>query len=383
MNKTIKGFVIALVISFSLSPLLILQVKATEGFWTIKALMPTARNAPGVAVVNGKIYAIGGYNGSYLSTNEEYDPATDTWTTKASMPTPRSSFAIAVVQNKIYVIGGTTGDSNSSSSGFTGAVEVYDPATDTWETKNRAPFTYRSGFSANVVSGKIYVIGGCTSPWRPWPNTDANDVYDPETDSWTSGTPIPTPVFDYASAVLDNKIYVVGGRSIPENKTYDLTQIYDPATDTWSYGAPVPTALSGGVAGATTGVMAPKSIYFFNGYTCEGGGGIYYSETVYLTQVYDPEKDMWSSNAQKLTRRGFGLAVVNDLFYAIGGYDGENYLQINEEYTPIGYGKESETQPEPLPLTWIITAVVSGSVAGAGFLVYFKKIKKKQRVKTN
>jgi len=149
MNKTIKGLVIALVISFSLSPLLILQVKATEGFWTIKALMPTARSAPGVAVVNGKIYAIGGYNGSYLSTNEEYDPATDTWTTKASMPTPRSSFAIAVVQNKIYVIGGKEGTSTADASV---AIEVYDPVTDTWETKNRAPFTYRRGFSANVVS---------------------------------------------------------------------------------------------------------------------------------------------------------------------------------------------------------------------------------------
>jgi hypothetical protein len=380
MNKAIQGLAIAFTISLYLSFFWILQSEATGNFWTPKVPMPTARSGLGVAVVGGKIYAIGGYNGSYLSVNEEYDPATDTWTTKTPMPTPRSSFAIGVVRNKIYVIGGKEDPSTTDTSV---ANEVYDPATDTWETKSRAPVAYRSGFSANVVNGKIYIIGGCASPWRPWPNTDANDVYDPTTDSWTNGAPIPTPVYDSASAVLDNKIYIMGGRSIPENKTYDLTQIYDPATDAWSYGAPVPTALSGGVAGATTGIMAPKRIYFLNGYMCESGGGMYYSETVYLTQVYDPEKDAWSSNAQKLTRRGFGLAVTEDLFYAIGGYDGENYLQVNEQYTPIGYGTVSvdNNQPEPFSIRLVaavaivVAAVVLVAAVGVGLSAYLNKRK--------
>jgi N-acetylneuraminic acid mutarotase len=377
------AFLIVLVFLTASSIVAINSVLATtidEDSWTTKTAMPTARSGLGVAVVNGKIYAIGGYNGSYLGTNEEYDPATDTWTTKAPMPTPRSSFAIAVVQNKIYVIGGKEGPSTADTSV---ANEVYDPATDTWETKSHAPVGYRLGFSAEVVSGKIYIIGGCISPFRPWPNTDANDVYDPTTDSWASGAPIPTPVFDSASAVLDNKIYIMGGRSIPENVTYDLTQIYDPATDAWSYGASVPTALSGGVAEATTGVMAPKRIYVLNGYMCEGGGGMYYSETVYLTQVYDPEKDAWSSNAQKLTRRGFGLAVTEDLFYAIGGYDGENYLQVNEQYTPIGYGTVSvdNNQPEPFSIRLVaavaivVAAVVLVAAVGVGLSAYLNKRK--------
>ena len=43
--------------------------------WATKASMPTARHNLGVASAsNGKIYAIGGYNGGYLSTNEEYTP---------------------------------------------------------------------------------------------------------------------------------------------------------------------------------------------------------------------------------------------------------------------------------------------------------------------
>lgn len=82
-------------------------VRAAEDSWIPLEPMPTIRRNLGVAVVNGKIYAIGGKQDNWgLSTNEEYDPATKTWTTKTPMPTPRSDFGIAVVQNKIYCIGG-------------------------------------------------------------------------------------------------------------------------------------------------------------------------------------------------------------------------------------------------------------------------------------
>jgi N-acetylneuraminic acid mutarotase len=73
--------------------------------WISKAPMQQGRNCK-VAVVNQKIYAIGGNIGGFLDTNEEYDPATNIWTFKAPMPTPRSHFGIAAYQNKIYCIGG-------------------------------------------------------------------------------------------------------------------------------------------------------------------------------------------------------------------------------------------------------------------------------------
>ncbi|UCC58441.1 MAG: hypothetical protein JSW14_00495 [Candidatus Bathyarchaeum sp.] len=121
---------------------------ATEDSWTTMEPMPTARAWLGVAVVDGKIFAI------YSGINYDYDPSTNSWTTKTPMPTPRSSFGIAVVENKIYVIGGSTGDYN-----YTNVNEVYDPSTDTWETKTSMP-TIRHALDANVVNGKIYLIGG-------------------------------------------------------------------------------------------------------------------------------------------------------------------------------------------------------------------------------
>ena len=40
-------------------------------------------------VVNGILYAVGGWDGGYHDTVYAYDPATNTWTTKAPMPTPK------------------------------------------------------------------------------------------------------------------------------------------------------------------------------------------------------------------------------------------------------------------------------------------------------
>jgi hypothetical protein len=293
----------------------------TADMWAVKAPMQQARAGLGVAAVNSKIYAIGGSTtsgflpgiggggvlgwkdiGGHVGTNEEYDPETDTWTIKASMPTARIVFATAVCQNKIYCIGGKT------SNGFTGVNEVYDPATDTWETKESMP-TARGWVTAGVVKGKIYLIGG--SPSGPL------EVYDPVTDSWTTNASIPFKGWGEA-VVVDSKIYVVGGSEL---------QIYDPETDRWSQGAS-PPSVQGYGAGVTTGVLAPKRIYYI-------GGSV---------GVYDLEKDTWTIGADIPTMRyHFDVAVVNDMFYAIGGlicdFPG-NFaaVDVNEQYTPLGYG---------------------------------------------
>jgi N-acetylneuraminic acid mutarotase len=170
-------------------------VRATEDSWATMEPMPTARSGLGVAVVDGKIYVIGGQNGTALSTNEMYDPITNTWSSKKPMPTPRAYFGITVYQNKIYAIGGATGAFT-----HTAVNEVYDPLTDTWESKKGIP-EGRERFCANVVNDKIYLISGMRNPFSPWDNSDKNYVYDPSNDSWTTMAPIPTAVHDYASAI--------------------------------------------------------------------------------------------------------------------------------------------------------------------------------------
>jgi len=349
-----------LVVSFSLSPFLVPHGEATENFWTTMAEMPTARAGLGVAVVDGKMYAIGGSDGRYLTANEMYDPSKDTWATKKSMPTKRGYFGIAVHQNKVYVIGGETGD------GPTGVNEVYDPATDTWETKTSMP-TPRENLCANVVNGKIYLIGGNTFNTLAWPVlSNKTEVYDPSTDSWTTRAAMPNfeglGFADIASAAVNNKVYVIGGE---EWAITDLNQIYDPETDTWSSGTSMPTAVEGPAAGATTGVFAPKRIHVLS---------------MDLHHVYYPETDVWSTGTQMPTpRRHLGVAVISDRLYAIGGgFSGDfGFIETNEneQYTPSGYIPEFPDTTPPFP-TWVVAAIVIVAAVGVALLVYFVKIKK-------
>ncbi|MCW4054887.1 MAG: hypothetical protein NWE84_08245 [Candidatus Bathyarchaeota archaeon] len=336
-KKPIPFLIVILLASMFLVAFQFPVVGAAEDSWTTKAAMLTARGGLGVAVVNGKIYAIGGLNDdTQLAVNEEYNPVTDTWTTKTSMPTARSGFGIAVYQNKIYCIGGTTGDSDNFVSGFTGVVEVYDPATDKWETKTPMP-TPRADLCTDVVNGKIYCIGGKkywgTDPF--YQELNITEVYDPARDVWTTKSPMPIPVLGAASAVLDGKIYIIGGsRHFQmgwELSTVVSNQVYYPEDDSWSTRAGLPTAESYAAAESTSGVTAPKKTYLLG-----GANQTNYSKDTY---AYDSVDNDWSTVASMPTSRVYlAVAVVDDILYAIGGLDGEDWLDVNEQYIPVGYG---------------------------------------------
>ena len=75
----------------------------TSAAWVQKSSMPTVRTAHAVGAVNGKIYAVGGEQGTSRDL-EEYDPATDTWTEKTEMPTYRGWLSASVIDGKIYVL---------------------------------------------------------------------------------------------------------------------------------------------------------------------------------------------------------------------------------------------------------------------------------------
>jgi N-acetylneuraminic acid mutarotase len=71
------------------------------------------RQYPSVGVVNNVLYVVGGYAwirgcvpGVVFATVTAYDPATDTWTTNTPMPTARGNLGVGVVNGVLYAIGG-------------------------------------------------------------------------------------------------------------------------------------------------------------------------------------------------------------------------------------------------------------------------------------
>ena len=183
--------------------------------------------------------------------------------------------------------------------------------------------TARNALDANVLDGKIYMIGG----GRRGPQYDnfvMNQLYDPITDSWTTKTPLPTGVQWYVSVVVNNKIYIIRD---------SLNQIYDSETDTWNSGAPPPITVDQPAAGVTAGDTETHRIYII--------GGLQNLDAVNLNQVYDPETDTWVAGpAMPTARFALGVTVLNDSLYAIGGHEGWIGTPIsaaNERYTPADF----------------------------------------------
>jgi N-acetylneuraminic acid mutarotase len=200
---------------------------AATDSWMQGPAMPGKRDHAGVAAVNGKLYVLGG-NGpdnslgaqSPKDTVFEFDPATSAWSTKSPMPAPRAAFAVAVVGTKIHCIGGITGKVH----------EAYDVVTDTWETLPAMP-TGREHTAAVTLGGTIYVVGGrFASMSSPFNNVAALEAYDTETRTWTKLPPMPTKRGGLGAAVLDGKLYAIGGE-YPQ--VHDDVEEYDPATQTW------------------------------------------------------------------------------------------------------------------------------------------------------
>lgn len=74
-------------------------------------------------------------------------------------------------------------------------------------------------------------------------------------------------------------------------------------------------------------------------------------DSLNFTQIYNPETNNWIiGNSMPTARCRFGVAVVNDQLYAIGGLTGwfTSLSAVNEQYTPIGY-----QNPSGFPF-WII-----------------------------
>ena len=384
MNKSAAMFLIltTIVVSCIVN---IQPANALDNQWVEQAPMPTARFHFGAASVNGTIYAIGGLTEVFdgheyghtgtTNVNEAYDIATDTWVEKAPMSGPHwlDSFGIAVCQGKIYCIGGP-------------ANNVYDPATDTWEAKAPMP-TSRHFLQANVVDGKIYLIGGLALEPTPWQNKLVNDpslkmisysfstkneVYDQVTDSWIEKAPLPQAVAFYSSAVVNNKIYVISGST--QDGVTGLVQVYDPQTDNWSSATPIPNPVENAVAGAIINTAMPSAIYVIGGCTerLRASNQTYTGSK--FNQVYFPENDSWSMGIPMPTNiYGLSVVAVNNVLYAIGGVsDASFYSSTTYQYTPTEFTTPNPTiQPSqeptasPQPEATLMPSPEAGAAVGA------------------
>lgn len=251
---------------------LVFEYDPAENKWAKKKPMALPSHHVAVTELNGKIYVFGGFvppktgRPAWVPIDNawEYDPGADSWKALAPMPSKRGSPVAAAVGGKIYVIGGASTHPGSSEPAVhparphrsVGTVEEYDPATDTWRARSPMP-TARNHAAIGVVNNKIYVIGGRIGAAfiSVASNTDIVEEYDPATDQWGGiRARMPTARSAVAWGVHNNRLYVAGGEFQDDRlmAAFRALEAYEPATNRWFVLPRMPTprhGLAGGVIG--------------------------------------------------------------------------------------------------------------------------------------
>ncbi|HLH26239.1 MAG TPA: kelch repeat-containing protein [Chloroflexota bacterium] len=291
-------------------------------------------------------------------------PPAETWTTLAPMPHQQQEAAVAVLDGRIYVMGGFSDDPQP----FT-LVQVYDPATDQWHDGTPLPEPVHHAGAA-TIDGKIYLVGGFRNPFGQREPVDAVWAYDPATDRWTARAPLPTPRGALGVAAIGDRLYAVGGehRRPPDaprptgsplayEPLADLT-VYDPAADRWDTLTPMRVRRDHLAIGSIGGRL----------YVASGRDRPVYD--LPFLEEYDPASDTWTTRARMPTGRSGGYgAVLNGQLYVFGGegnpasplgvYDQvEGYNPATDAWTEFG--------PMPTPRHSLVAAAVGNRIYLAG-----------------
>ena len=116
------------------------------------------------------------------------------WQYKSPMPTARKAMAVAVLQDQIWVMGGS-----QTANVVLNLVEVYDPATDTWDQQVPQINVAREEATAQVWEGRIFLFGGGNDGQL----VSEVEMYDPAAGVWQTVSQVPTPRRGMASVVVD------------------------------------------------------------------------------------------------------------------------------------------------------------------------------------
>jgi N-acetylneuraminic acid mutarotase len=143
---------------------------------------------------------------------------------------------------------------------------------------------------------------------------------------WTRIADLPGDQYVACAALIDGLVYMVGGQDLSGPPMYNKMRIYNPATNSWSDGPPMPTRRYCPGAGVIEW-SGRKELYVVGGYSGYGG--------LSTVERYIPSQGIWESAEPLSERRGHFVmtAVVNNNLYAMGGfYNWTEFYSTNEMY---------------------------------------------------
>lgn len=282
--------------------------------WRPAAPLPTALGEVAGGVIGNRLYLVGGGAPWTLG----LDLGAGRWddvTRHAARLGLGDHHAAEVWHGRLYLLGGLRGGQ--------GAVQIYDPATESWRLGPFMPFHAGSSASA-LIGDQIYVAGGIIGGFT----TRLAARFDPASETWSPIAPMPRARNHAAAATDGRRLFVFGGRgpgsgdaNVVANGFADV-QIYDPATNRWiasgaGPGAPAPVPQARGGMGKA--VYFQGEFWLFGGETLDGPGAA--AGNVYArVDIYDPVANRWRAGPPLPTpRHGIFPLLVGDRILVLGG----------------------------------------------------------------
>lgn len=270
----------------------------------------------------------GGGNGGPLPPPPQLPGA---WATATALPDARTEVSATVYEGELYIAGGVAADGDAR------IIWVYDPAGPGWRELTRFPDSvhlHHTGIA--VIDDRLYVIGGYTG--MGFQESDQVHIYDFDTQEWTLGAPMPAARGAHATVVLDGRIHAIGGTRHAAGLSVGAHEAYDPEADSWETLTPMTHNRDHLGAVAIDGRI----------YAAAGRDGV--SSALRMLEIYDPEQNAWTTGPQMPTgRSGVGVAVRDGRMYVLGGetlgQTGQTFGQV-ERFDPEA---NTWTQLAPMP----------------------------------
>jgi N-acetylneuraminic acid mutarotase len=323
------------------------------GEWVKSAPIPSSHLEGAAAVVDNKLYVLSGFRDTSLRISNRvdvYNPATNAWETatnpRRSVPLPFSHAQAAVDGKNIWIAGGFVGNHPAPP---TDAVWRYDTAQDLWYQGPKLP-QKRAGGLLVRQDRFLHYIGGTSSDR----NTSYNDHWRLNLDNTASGwqrvSSFPQARNHVSGAFINGMIYAVGGQFKHDHNPVDLKFLhaFNVATGQWSSKSDLPFPRSHFEPGT---IVTDGRIIIVGGRANQNGFG--FGQIVNVTE-YNPTTDSWRELRPLPLKLIAPVAVrIGDKLIVTNGGTNWKTGQLNTYISQINYDCPST----PIPPTATFTAV--------------------------
>jgi N-acetylneuraminic acid mutarotase len=292
--------------------------------WSEVAPSPQWRSEAEKGVISGKLYLFGGFiegNDGPQVRSDVYDPKTNTWTRIADLPTRVTHGGTAVDGTKVYICGGFVGTGPFLGQQDYGTTDVwiYDAGTNAFSKAPALPAPRGSGACVRI-GRELHFMGGVDLQRVDHADHWILDLDHPE-QGWKKSTPLPEPRNHFATAVVDGKIYVIGGQLGDDDATGAKTNLwlFNPSTSTWQILPNLPQPM----AHVTEATIVHRGRILIFGGIAPGGS------LIADVNAYNSRTGVWSKLTPLPAPRYTGdAAVIDDVIYFAGGTSATTYKGV-------------------------------------------------------